>query len=256
MIDALHISESGLKANQKWIDTISNNVANMQTVGFKKANVQFANLINNSTDQAGNVNPPGTSYGIGTSVGQVETVFTPGSFKATGQVLDVAINGAGFLEVIHTDGSLKYTRTGRLKVNNEGQLTTLQGLALSDDIRVPSDVTQIEIDKGGIVRGKTANSDDIIELGQIRVAQVISPESMSILGDGLYAVTEASGDANLQSAGTNGVGEIVQGYLEMSNVDLVEEMTNLVMAQRAYQLNARIIQTADQVMETINNLRR
>ena len=258
MIDALHISESGLRATQKWIDTISNNVANMQTAGFKKSAVNFTDLVRGSDGAGGaqNTQEAADAGGIGTRIAANSTVFSMGSVQATNNPLDIVIQGNGFFEVVRADGSLVYTRLGRMKVTAEGLLSSANGLALSSDIRIPPDVEAIEIQADGTVRGRVGGTEDIIELGQVRVARISNPESMKALGDGLYATTEASGDATLHTAGSEGVGQLLQGHLEMSNVDLVEEMTSLVLAQRAYQLNARIIQTADQVMETINNLRR
>lgn len=259
MIDALHISESGLRATQKWIDTISNNVANMQTAGFRKSAVNFSDMVRSSPESDptnGSTGADTTSLGIGTRVSGSTIDFGMGAVQATNSPLDVAIQGNGFLEVERADGTLAYTRLGRLKVTSEGQLVSLNGLALSSDIRVSPDVEALEIQPDGTVRGRVGGTQEVLELGQIRLARISNPESMTNLGDGLFATTEASGDATLHIAGTDGVGGLLQGYLEMSNVDLVEEMTSLVLAQRAYQLNARIIQTADQVMETINNLRR
>lgn len=257
MIDALHISESGLRATQKWIDSISNNVANMQTAGFKKSAVHFSNLVRGSETQTSDVSSEAASVtGAGTRLAEQVTVFSMGSVQATNNPLDVVIQGGGFFEVIRDDGTLAYTRLGRLKVAADGQLTSVLGAPLSGDIRIPPDVEAIDIQADGTVRGRVSGSEEIIELGQLKLARIGNPEAMQALGDGLYITTAESGDASIQTAGTEGVGSLLQGHLEMSNVDLVEEMTSLVMAQRAYQLNARIVQTADQVMETINNLRR
>lgn len=263
MIDALNISESGLHSTQKWIDSISNNVANMQTVGYKKMNVSFANMVNQpvSPSTGDSNSQEASSYGIGTQVSTVNSVFTEGSVKATQKALDLAIQGNGFFEVTRDDGSLAYTRAGQFKVNSEGVLTTLQGLPLSADIHVSPDVTSIEILPNGTVKGHVASTGEVLDLGEIRIARVSDPDSLKPIGDGLY-INENSTNANggiqvtLETSGTNGTGHLLQGFLEMSNVDLIEEMSSLVLAQRAYQLNARIIQTADQVMETINNLRR
>ena len=258
MIDALHISESGLRATQKWIDTISNNVANMQTAGFKKSAVNFTDLVRSqeATDIAQGSQSSTDAGGIGTRIAGNSTVFSMGSVQATNNPLDIVIQGNGFFEVVRADGGLAYTRLGRMKVTAEGQLSSATGMVLSGDIRIPPDVEAIEVQADGMVRGRVGGTEDIIDLGQLRIARVGNPESMKSLGDGLYTTTDASGEATLHTAGSEGVGQLLQGHLEMSNVDLVEEMTSLVLAQRAYQLNARIVQTADQIMETINNLRR
>lgn len=256
MIDALHISESGLRATQKWIDSISNNVANMQTAGFKKSAVHFSNLVRGGEPTDGAASGNGTVTGAGTRLAEQVTVFSMGSVQATNSPLDVVIQGNGFFEVLRDDGSLAYTRLGRLKVAADGQLTSISGAPLSGDIRIPPDVEAIDIQPDGTIRGRVSGSEEIIELGQLKLARIGNPEAMHAIGDGFYVATSESGDASIQTAGSEGVGSLLQGHLEMSNVDLVEEMTSLVLAQRAYQLNARIVQTADQVMETINNLRR
>lgn len=262
MIDALNISESGLHATQKWIDSISNNVANMQTVGYKKMSVNFSNMVNQPASAGASVadSQESAAYGIGTQIVSVNSVFTSGSIKSTKNELDVAIQGNGFFEVIRSDGSFAYTRAGQFKINNEGVLSTIDGLPLSSDIRVPPDVTSIQIEANGRLNGHVAGTGEVIDLGELRVANVIDPHSLKSVGNGLYVSDRSMGDdANqitIESAGMNGTGQLLQGFLEMSNVDLIEEMSSLVLAQRAYQLNARIIQTADQVMETINNLRR
>ncbi len=263
MIDALNISESGLHATQKWIDSISNNVANMQTVGYKKMSVTFANMVNQPATAAATSTPNAqqmNTYGIGTQVSSVSSVFTSGSIKSTNRELDLAIQGNGFFEVVRSDGSFAYTRAGQFKINSEGVLTTIDGLPLSSDIRVSPDVSTVEIQADGRVKGHVASTGEILELGELRIANVLDSSTLKAVGNGLFVSDSlVSGESNqitLETSGTNGTGQLLQGFLEMSNVNLIEEMSSLVLAQRAYQLNARIIQTADQVMETINNLRR
>lgn len=258
MIDALHISESGLKATQAWIDHISNNVANMQTPGYKKSTVQFENMVNqNSSNESSSApNARENSAGMGARLTAPSIDFSEGSYKATYRSLDVAIRGNGFFEVIQDSGEPAYTRIGSLRTNNEGMLTTIDGLELSDQIQVPPDVGSLTISNSGVVEATFLDDASKIELGQIRLAHIANPDSLNALSGGLYTTTQASGTAVIRNAGEEGMGEVTQGYIEMSNVELVDEMTNLVLAQRAYQLNARIIQTADQVLETINNLRR
>lgn len=270
MIDALSISESGLRASQKWIDTISNNVANMQTVGYKKMNVNFANLVSQvNTDSSSMLvnesvqdNVVGDkTYGVGTQISNINSVFTNGSIKTTNNQLDFAIQGNGFFEVVREDGSLAYTRAGQFKVNSDGVLTTQQGLSLSSEIYISPDVTAIAVESSGAVKGHVSSTGELLDLGEIKLARITDPESLRAIGNGLYinddSLAASSGSSiMLESPGANGTGNLLQGFLEMSNVDLIEEMTGLITAQRAYQLNARIIQISDQVMETVNNLRR
>ncbi len=254
MIDALHISQSGLKATQEWIDQISNNVANMQTAGFKKSNVQFENLVSPTSEAS--ASSGADQVGMGTRMKQPVIDFTQGPIKTTMRQLDLAINGNGFLEVVTENGDYAYTKLGRLMVNEEGYLAASNGLLLSDQIQVPVDAESIKIREDGVVSVTFADENSEIEIGEIRLAMMPNPDAMTVVGDSLYSVSETSGDTVLQTPGENGAGRLMQGYLEMANVELVEEMTNLVLAQRAYQLNARLIQTTDQILETVNNLRR
>ncbi len=256
MIDALHISESGLQATQKWIDQLSNNVANMHTPGYKKTVTNFSDLVAAPTSTQSTQNELNVQAGLGTSLDNTLIDFSEGTMKFTGRELDIAINGIGFIEVISEDGSLAYTRFGGLVINEEGYLTTVDGHVLSDDIQVPPEINNIEISNQGQVIGRFSGEEDVIELGQIQLARLTNSGDLMPVGNGLFKLSNDSARVFLDNPGENGAGEIMQGTLEMSNVSLVDEMTNLVLAQRAYQLNARIIQTADQVLETINNLRR
>ncbi|VUD61783.1 Flagellar basal-body rod protein FlgG [Thalassocella blandensis] len=256
MIDALHISQSGLKANQEWIDQISNNVSNMQTAGYKKSNVQFENLVAPVTASTSSQHANAEQAGLGTRIKDPTIDFTQGPIKNTFRQLDLAISGKGLLEVITDQGDFAYTKLGRLMVNEDGYLATSSGFLLSDQIQVPVDSESIHIAENGKVMVKFADDVSEIEIGEINLAMVTNPESLTSLGDGLYGTNETSGEAILEKPGENGSGTLMQGYLEMANVELVEEMTNLVLAQRAYQLNARLIQTTDQILETVNNLRR
>jgi len=183
-------------------------------------------------------------------------VFSDGAMKQTGNPLDIAIQGDGLIEVVRENAKPAYTRLTRLQVNSLGQLQTISGYSLSDDIRIPSDVSAIEIDGHGVVRGKVGSTEEVLELGQIRLAKINDANYLTPSSDGLYELNDANVEVSFHRAGEDGMGSILQGYIELSNVDLIEEMTSLVIAQRSYQLNARIIQTADQIMETINNLRR
>ncbi len=254
MIDALHIAQSGLKATQDWLDIISNNITNSQTAAYKKSSVQFVEMVKGSeaTTQASGTAESG---GMGTRLADPNLIFSSGVLSPTDQTLDLAINGKGFFEVILDDGEPAYTRVGRLSVSEDGTLVTNSGYALSSNIQIPPDVSEISIDSKGYVFGKVGELGSV-ELGQIHLAHITNPAALNSLGNGLFRLTENSGDVALREPGSEGVGTIQQGYLEMSNVELIEEMTSLVLAQRAYQLNARLVQVMDQTMETINNLRR
>jgi len=257
MIDALNIASSGLTANQAWIDSISNNVANMQTVGYKRSQINFQDMV----QQVGTQDATGTTditlmSGAGIQVSNQTQVFTPGDVRQTSNPLDVAIQGDGFFEVELPNGELAYTRAGRFHVGTDGQLTLNNGQTLTSDLRVPPDAASVQIQPDGVVKARIANSNETIAVGQIRLASFASVEQLQKLGDGLYSQTTQSGEPIYAEPGSGGQGVLLQGHVEMSNVNLIDEMTGLVLAQRAYQLNARLLQASDQILETINNLRR
>lgn len=252
MIDALFISATGLRSQQQQIDVISNNVANLQTPGFKKSRVAFAAMTQAPVEGA----LPTDATGLGSTVLSVGAVFTAGPLQPTGNPLDLAIDGPGLLEVLDPAGERRYSRAGRLVVDGEGFLSLPSGHRLSAAIQIPPDATDVRISREGEVLARLSGSDEDTPLGQIDLALVPSLEGLSALGENLFALTEASGEPTLGRPGEAGAGSIQQGYLESSNVDMVDEMTALVLAQRAYQLNARLLQASDQILETLNNLRR
>jgi len=257
MIDALNIASSGLAANQAWIDSISNNIANMQTVGYKRSQVNFQELVQSTgtADVIDNGVPiPRVGAGIQAS-GQVRS-FTPGDLHQTNDSMDVAIRGDGFFEVTLPSGELAYTRAGRFQVLADGQLALSNGQVLASEIRIPPDAASVEIQPDGVVKARIANSHETLQAGQIRLADFARAEQLLSLGDGLYRPTDLSGEAVYADPGNAGMGLLLQGHVELSNVNLIDEMTGLVLAQRAYQLNARLLQASDQILETINNLRR
>ena len=259
MIDALHISESGLQATQQWIDSLSNNVANMNTAGYKKSVVSFRDLVSSPIAENGGTGSSqavSSQHGMGTAVVSSNVDFSAGSMRVTGRPLDLAISGEGFFEVVLDDGSFAYSRLGNLQVNTDGYITTTDGFVLSDNIQLPPGISDLTINENGNVVARFDDEGETLDLGQIQIASIANPNDLTSIGASLYKVSDDQVDVVMEVPGQNGVGNLVQGALEMSNVTLVDEMTSLVLAQRAYQLNARIIQTADQILETINNLRR
>ncbi|WP_336916577.1 flagellar hook basal-body protein [Acinetobacter modestus] len=251
MIDAISIANSGLLAQQKWLDTISSNISNMQTMGYKKENAQFANLVasNNSNNRI-------SEQGIGVSLEQTYTDFKNGDVQTTNQPYDFAIQGQGFFEIEQADGSLAYTRIGQFHVNSDGQLALASGQTLTADVRIPPDVEKVVLTADGTLTGKIIGTGEELELGKIELVRFENDSQLKKIGNGLYTATQRSGEPESGELRTDGMGIVLQGHLEMSNVDLVSEISNLIMAQRAYQLNARVLQAGDQIMETINNLRR
>lgn len=254
MIDALYISATGLRSQQEQIDVISNNVANMQTPGFKKSRVSFAEIANAVAGSP--VLPAQGSEGGGTRVQATLPVFSAGGIRPTQNPTDLAIDGAGFFELETALGEKVYTRAGQFRIDAEGYLTSVDGLRLAQQVQIPPDASDLRISSTGEITAKLGDDVDRTELGVLELASFASPDALQSIGNNNFAATDASGAASIGRAGDPGFGKLQQGYVEMANVDLVDEMTSLVMAQRAYQLNARVLQASDQIMETINNLRR
>lgn len=255
MIDALHIANSGLTANQAWIDNISNNVANMQTVGFKRSQVNFHNLVKTGgagTDPAALA----TAAGAGVELGAASLDFSSGDVRSTNGTFDIAIQGKGFFEVTLGSGETVFTRIGSFHVNKDGELTLPDGQVLAGDVRIPPDAETVQIQSDGVVKAKIAQTGEVVDAGTIRLASFAQPEHLEQVGSGFYRKTELAGDVQYSEPGQENTGLLLQGHLEISNVNMVSEMTDLMLAQRAYQLNARILQTSDQILETINNIRR
>jgi len=255
MIDALHIAATGLSSQQQQIDAISNNLANMQTPGFKRSRVAFADMNSLTPAEAAQGDAP-ERVGAGTRIAATTPVMTDGTLQQTGNTYDLAIQGNGFFEVESADGDRLYTRAGQFHVNSDGQLSTIDGLVMAQRLQIPTDATDVVIDAQGEVRAKVGSDTDTTVLGQLEIAAFTAPEALRGVGGNRFAATPGSGDPNLGKPGEAGFGKVSQGYVEGSNVDLVSEMSNLVLAQRAYQLNARVLQASDQILDTINNLNR
>ncbi|MDQ3286704.1 MAG: flagellar hook-basal body complex protein [Pseudomonadota bacterium] len=255
MIDALYISASGLRSEQRQIDVISNNVANMQTPGFKRGRVNFVEVATASlganAQQAAEAN-----RGNGTRILSTSTIFTPGELRQTRNTFDIAISGSGFFELEAADGSLVYTRDGQFRVDTEGNLATVQGLRLARGIQIPADATDVRVAANGDITALLAGDTERSPLGTLELATFAAPDMLVSMGENRFSANDSTGAASYGQPGDVGFGQVQQGYVEMSNVEMIDEMSALVMAQRAYQLNARVLQASDQILETINNLRR
>ena len=259
MIDAIFSSISGLQAHQLRLDALSNNLANVNTPGFKKTRVNFADLMYRPVTGGvadADALQKSPQIGLGTAVASTEAIFSQGDLRQTQRPLDLAIMGQGFLEVQLADGGYAYTRLGSLRLNETGELVTLDGLHVAGDIRVPPEATALVIQQDGRLMATLPGEDEPEEIGQLELAGFVNVSGLKSLGSGLYGVTEESGEAFYGAPGDVGLGRLRQGFLEMSNVDFVEELSELVVAQRAYQLNARALQAADEVLAEINSLRR
>lgn len=251
MIDALYISATGLRSQQEQIDVISNNVANMQTPGFKRSRVNFAEI-------AALAGGPGETagHGGGAQVLSTSTLFAAGELRPTQNPLDLAIEGQGFFELEDAGGQRVYTRAGQFRVDQDGYVVSVNGMRLAQGLQLPPDALDIRIDGEGEITARLGDDTERSVIGQIELATFAAPDALEAVGQNVFAATERSGEAAIGRPTDSGFGRLQQGYLELANVDLVDEMTSLVMAQRAYQLNARVLQASDQLLETINNLRR
>jgi flagellar basal-body rod protein FlgG len=257
MLDSLYIAATGMNAQQLNVDTISNNLANVSTTAFKRDRINFADLMYREVS-GGNrlLGAGGNRYGVGVSVSATGKVFIAGDVKKTDLPLDIAIRGKGLLEVTLPDNSVAYTRGGSLQLDKDGVVTTAEGYTLNPAVRIPPDATAVTIEAGGRVLATVPSETDPIEVGSIALVDFINPTALRPLGDNLYVPTDKSGEAIPGKPGEQGLGLLAQGFLEASNVQLVDEFVNLIVAQRAYEANSKCIQASDEMLGISNNLRR
>lgn len=258
MIDSLYIGATGMNAQQTNIDTVANNLANVNTTAFKRGRVEFEDLLYRASGSgtATSAKASSSSMGMGTTVAGTARIFNPGDMKKTDQPYDLAINGQGFFEVVQPDGSLAYTRNGAFQVDVDGFLTTHNGLRLSSQVQVAPDARQVRVGADGRVFAQFATDAQETEIGKVELAGFANPAGLSALGDNLYLATEKSGTAALGNPSENGLGSLQQGFLESSNVKLIDEMIGLILAQRAYEINAKVVQASDEMLSISNNLYR
>lgn len=258
MNPALWISKTGLAAQDAKMGAISNNLANVGTYGFKRDRVVFEDLFYQTQRAPGaaldqnNTAPGGIQYGSGVKIMGTQKQFTPGSTINTDGKLDVAIAGQGFLQVETPDGNIAYTRDGSLTQNADGVLTTQSGLPILPAIEIPAGTTDIAIGKDGTITAQVGGETDPVELGQLTLANFTNPGGLQAMGGNLYRETAASGEALEGVPGEEAYGELLQGSLEGSNVKVVEEMVEMITVQRAYEMNAKMISAADDMLKFIN----
>jgi flagellar basal-body rod protein FlgG len=258
MNPAMWVSMTGVKAQDTKLQAIANNLANANTVGYKRDRVMYEDLFYQVARQPGTqtndntVSPSGIQLGNGTRVTGTQKVFTTGSLQTTGQSLDVAIVGQGFLQVEMPNGTIAYTRAGQLQVNAEGRIVNSQGLPIRPQITVPATATSITIGENGVVSATIANATTPTELGQITLAHFINPTGLLAIGDNLYQETAASGVPTEGNPGTDALGTLKQGALEGSNVQVVEEMVDMIAAQRTYEMNTKVLSAADNMMQYLS----
>ncbi|WP_305374440.1 flagellar basal-body rod protein FlgG [Photobacterium leiognathi] len=257
MHSALWVSKTGMAAQDTKMTAISNNLANVNTVGFKRDRVVFEDLFYSIQRQPGaqvdqlNQLPSGVQLGSGVRVVGTQKVFTQGNSQNTQQQLDLAVMGSGFFQIENSDGQVMYSRNGQFHVNSEGLMVNGQGLPLQPQIQIPEEANSISIGVDGIVTAILAGDPEPQELGQITLAKFINPAGLEAIGGNLYKETQASGQAQEIIAGTDGVGSLKQGALEGSNVQVVEEMVDMITTQRAYEMNAKVVSAADDMLKFV-----
>ena len=258
---SLYTSATGMKANQLYIDNISNNLSNVNTTGFKKSKLEFQELLYQTMVDPGSGNsdgaksPAGLQVGLGVRSVANQRIFAQGNMQETKNPFDVAISGSGFLQVQMPSGEIAYTRDGSIKVSADGTLVTSGGFPLEPPITIPEGARDLIIDPSGRVSVTLNDAAATEELGQIEMAKFLNEGGLRSLGNNLYQVSPASGEAEITIPGQNGVGTLAQGFLEASNVELVEEMVNMIVAQRAYEISAKAIQASDNMLQLANQLR-
>ncbi len=259
MNQSLWVAKTGLDAQQTRMSVVSNNLANVNTTGFKQDRAVFEDLLYQNVRQSGGnssqdpILPSGMNLGTGVRVVATEKTFTQGSVNQTGNALDVAINGRGFFQILKPNGDLAYTRDGTFQLNDQGQLVTSSGYTVQPGITIPDGAQSVTIGGDGTVSVKLAGQASPSQVGTLEISDFINPVGLQPIGENLYIETASSGTAQAGTPGQNGLGQIQQGALEGSNVNVVAELVNMIETQRAYEMNSKAISTSDQMMQYVNN---
>jgi flagellar basal-body rod protein FlgG len=260
MIRSLYIAKTGLDAQQTQLDVVSNNLANVGTTGFKRSRAVFEDLMYQNMRQVGGQTsdqtrlPSGLQLGTGVRVVATERLHSQGNLTKTDNPKDVAINGGGFFQVLMPDGTTSYTRDGSFQTDAEGQLVTASGFQIQPQITIPQNATSITVARDGTVSVTQAGSTATVQVGQLQLATFLNPTGLQSVGENLYTETDASGAANVVVPGLEGAGVLTQGYVEASNVNVVEELVNMIATQRAYEINSKAVQTSDQMLAKLAQL--
>ncbi|SDG93488.1 flagellar basal-body rod protein FlgG [Pelagibacterium luteolum] len=259
---ALYIASTGMAAQERNVEVISNNIANMRTTGFKRQRAEFQDLLyqsyrraGSSTSDAGTQVPVGVEIGSGVRVAATSRVMSQGNVAPTEKDLDLAIRGEGFFVVSMPDGTQGYTRDGTFERDATGMMVTVDGFQLEPGIVIPQDATSVSISRDGVVEAFLNGNTAPVQLGQLQMARFVNKAGLESIGDNLFRETPASGQPQIGVAGMDGMGSLLQGYLESANVNAVTEMADLISAQRAYEMNARVISGADQMLQAAAQLR-
>ena len=262
MIRALFTAATGMTAQQLNIDTVANNLANVNTAGFKRSRVDFQDLLYQTSRMPGSPTvqgadaPTGTQVGGGVRPASTQRIFTQGDFQRTDNPLDLVIEGDGFFQVLRGDGTTAYTRSGSFRQDANGRVVNPDGFSLQPEITIPNQATDISVGTDGVVSVILAGNNTPQQVGTIELARFVNPAGLNSIGRNLYLPTAASGTALTGAPGSQGFGTLSQGYVEMSNVKVVEEMVNLITGQRAYEASSKAVQSADEMLQQANNLRR
>lgn len=257
MIRSLWIAKTGLDAQQTQLDVISNNLANVSTNGFKRSRAVFEDLLYQTLRQPGAQSsqqtqlPSGLQIGTGVRPVATEKIFTQGNMQQTGNPLDVAIQGNGFFQVLQPDGTTAYTRDGSFQVDNQGALVTSSGYHVQPAVTIPANALSVTVGQDGTVSVLLAGAAKPTQVGSLQLVNFINPTGLQSAGENLYLETASSGTANSNTPGTNGLGRLSPGFVETSNVNVVEEMVNMIQTQRAYEINSKAITTSDQMLQKL-----
>jgi len=260
MLRSLWTAATGMQAQTVNIDVISNNLANVNTTGFKRSRADFQDLLYETLREAGTTSangtqvPTGIQLGHGVRTAATQKIFSTGGMEQTGNSLDIAIEGDGLFQILQPNGDVAYTACGAFKLDSEGRMVTSDGYTLEPEITIPPDSVSISIAVDGTVSVLQAGDSTPTEVGTIELAKFINPAGLKSIGRNLYIETAASGEVVTGTAGEDGFGTILQGYLEMSNVNVVDEMVDMITAQRAYEMNSKAITTSDEMLKTATNL--
>jgi flagellar basal-body rod protein FlgG len=262
MVRSLYTAATGMKANQTYVDNIANNLSNVNTTAFKKQKIEFEDLMYQTLQRPGgelsdgNRAPVGIEIGLGTRVVGNSRSFAQGNLEQTGNETDAAIEGTGFFQVRLPDGEIGYTRNGAFKINDQGYLTTSQGYLLEPNISIPDDASQFVISESGEVSCTRPGDSQALVLGQIELARFINPAGLTSQGGNIFRESMASGSPIVGEPGEENFGHIKNQYVESSNVQMVEEMVNMIVAQRAYEISSKSITTSDEMLQTASQLKR
>jgi flagellar basal-body rod protein FlgG len=261
MLRSLYIAKTGLEAQQTQLDVVSNNLANVGTTGFKRSRAVFEDLMYQNLRQVGGQTsdqtrlPSGLQVGTGVHVVSTERIHVQGNLTKTDNPTDIAINnGSGFFQVLMPDGTTSYTRDGTFTPDKDGQLVTASGFPVQPAINIPQNSTGITIGRDGIVTVTQAGSTASVQIGQIQLATFLNPTGLQSMGENLYTETDSSGPPNQVNPGLEGSGTVSQGYVEASNTNVVEELVNMIAAQRAYEINSKAVQASDQMLQRLGQL--